>query len=274
MNFNKKELGSFIRTVCNEMQWTEILYAGIVGSVLVMKRDRDIDVIVVTKITPKEPSLIHLQRVSILAFSKDWLKYNKHLEKPTGLVPSILFKALELSEPLIGKKSDLGLPIIHACEPDWVNIEIKKERYKNRDRKNYLVALLFEKLLAISSDLSKYSFDNVEMAKSIGEKQIASDLLKFYNRTMKRNRNNLTKFRRENQKERNRFIDQWAEYVRTHDDKDWSRQQNVIINSCIRTASMTKEEYLAMKNIDQDIKAGKKVKKFNQKDAVKYLKNL
>jgi hypothetical protein len=81
-------------------------------------------------------------------------------------------------------------------------------------------------------------------------------------------------FTKENQKERFRFIDQWAEYVRTHSDKDWSRQQNVIINSCIRTASMTKEQYLAMKNIEQEMKAGKKVKRFNQKDAVKYLKRL
>jgi hypothetical protein len=81
-------------------------------------------------------------------------------------------------------------------------------------------------------------------------------------------------FTKENQKERFRFIDQWAEYVRTHSDKDWSRQQNVIINSCIRTASMTKEQYLAMKDIEQEMKAGKKVKRFNQKDAVKYLKSL
>ena len=81
-------------------------------------------------------------------------------------------------------------------------------------------------------------------------------------------------FIKENQKERNRFIDQWAEYVRTHDDKDWSRQQNVIINSCLRTASMTKEEYLAMKTTEQEMRARKKVKKFNQKDAVKYLKSL
>ena len=81
-------------------------------------------------------------------------------------------------------------------------------------------------------------------------------------------------FTKENQKERFRFIDQWAEYVRTHSDKDWSRQQNVIINSCIRTASMTKEQYLAMKNVEQEMKAGKKVKRFNQKDDVKYLKSL
>jgi hypothetical protein len=81
-------------------------------------------------------------------------------------------------------------------------------------------------------------------------------------------------FTKENQKERFRFIDQWAEYVRTHSDKEWSRQQNVIINSCVRTAFMTKEEYLAMKNIEGDMKKGKNVKKFNQKDAVNYLKRL
>jgi hypothetical protein len=51
----------------------------------------------------------------------------------------------------------------------------------------------------------------------------------------------------ENQKERNEFIDYWAEYVRSHPDKKWSRQQNVIINSALKTANMTREEYLNMK---------------------------
>ena len=81
-------------------------------------------------------------------------------------------------------------------------------------------------------------------------------------------------FTKENQKERYRFIDQWAEYVRTHSDTEWSRQQNVIINSCLRTASMTKEQYLAMKNIEGEMKQGKNVKKLTQKEALKYLKNL
>jgi hypothetical protein len=81
-------------------------------------------------------------------------------------------------------------------------------------------------------------------------------------------------FTKENQKERYRFIDQWADYVRTHSDKDWSRQQNIIINSCIRTASMTKEHYLAMKKVEGEMKQGKNVKKLTQKEAVKYLKRL
>ena len=50
-----------------------------------------------------------------------------------------------------------------------------------------------------------------------------------------------------NQKQRMKFVDYWAEYVRTHNDKDWSRQQNVIINSCIKTTNMTKEQFLEMK---------------------------
>ena len=81
-------------------------------------------------------------------------------------------------------------------------------------------------------------------------------------------------FTKENQKERYRFIDQWADYVRTHCDKEWSRQQNVIINSCLQTAFMTKEQYLTMKNIEGEMKQGKNVKKLTQKEAVKYLKNL
>ena len=34
-----------------------------------------------------------------------------------------------------------------------------------------------------------------------------------------------------NQEDRMNFVKYWAEYVRTHSDKEWSRQQNIIINS-------------------------------------------
>jgi hypothetical protein len=65
-------------------------------------------------------------------------------------------------------------------------------------------------------------------------------------------------FKKDNQKERFRFIDQWAEFVRTHSDQDWSAQQNVIINSALRTASMTKEQYLAMKKEPESRRQRKK----------------
>ncbi len=54
-------------------------------------------------------------------------------------------------------------------------------------------------------------------------------------------------FNEENQKERLKFIDLWSKYVLEHDDKVWSRQQNVIINSALKSANMSKEEYLKMK---------------------------
>jgi len=54
-------------------------------------------------------------------------------------------------------------------------------------------------------------------------------------------------FNEENQAERLQFIDRWAAYVRSVDDKKWSRQQNLIIDSCLRSASMSKEDYLQMK---------------------------
>lgn len=54
-------------------------------------------------------------------------------------------------------------------------------------------------------------------------------------------------FTSENQKERMRFVDKWAEYVKTHSDKNWSRQQNVVINSSLRSASMTEEQFFKMK---------------------------
>lgn len=55
-----------------------------------------------------------------------------------------------------------------------------------------------------------------------------------------------------NQKQRLEFIDKWAEYVRMHSDKDWSSQQNVLINSCLKTANMTKEQFLEMKKVGKD----------------------
>ena len=54
-------------------------------------------------------------------------------------------------------------------------------------------------------------------------------------------------FTSKNQKERMRFVDKWAEYVKTHSDKDWSKQQNIVINSSLKSASMTKEQFFKMK---------------------------
>lgn len=39
-----------------------------------------------------------------------------------------------------------------------------------------------------------------------------------------------------NKEDRLNFIDFWAEYVRTHSDEEWSKQQNFLINSQIRNA--------------------------------------
>ena len=36
-----------------------------------------------------------------------------------------------------------------------------------------------------------------------------------------------------NKEDRVNFIKFWAEYIRTHSDKDWSEQQNIIIDSVI-----------------------------------------
>ena len=39
---------------------------------------------------------------------------------------------------------------------------------------------------------------------------------------------------KKNREERLNFVRLWAEYVRTHDDKEWSMQQNVLLNSMIQ----------------------------------------
>lgn len=45
------------------------------------------------------------------------------------------------------------------------------------------------------------------------------------------NLDELKRFKRQNAKERLEFIDFWANYIKTHKDEDWSKQQNVVINS-------------------------------------------
>lgn len=51
-----------------------------------------------------------------------------------------------------------------------------------------------------------------------------------------------------NQKERNWFIDYWAEFVRTHSDEEWSEQQEKFINAVLGSArQFTRQEYLEFK---------------------------
>lgn len=159
---------------------SEIRYAGITGSCLVSHRNSDIDIVAVVE-QDLNPTLFHpFEKVSILAFDLSWLSYKKHMERPVGLVPSVLFKSLSLSLPLIGIVSSLPLPPIRVCRADWVNVAIKKSRFRGIDRKNYLVALLFEELLRVSPNLDEYELDNVSMARTLGLEGIANELEAIY----------------------------------------------------------------------------------------------
>ncbi|MDD5192294.1 MAG: hypothetical protein PHH54_01025 [Candidatus Nanoarchaeia archaeon] len=46
----------------------------------------------------------------------------------------------------------------------------------------------------------------------------------------------LKRFKAQNARERLKFIDFWAEYIKTHSDEDWSKQQNMLIDSQIESA--------------------------------------
>ncbi len=48
---------------------------------------------------------------------------------------------------------------------------------------------------------------------------------------MKIDFNQLQKEKERNFMERLKFVEYWANYVKTHPDEDWSEQQNIIINS-------------------------------------------
>ena len=54
-------------------------------------------------------------------------------------------------------------------------------------------------------------------------------------------------FTEKNNRERMWFVDLWSKYVREHNDREWSRQQNIIINSSLKSARISKEDYMNMK---------------------------
>ena len=175
-----KPLKINIQEICKYYGWREVIYAGLVGSAVVTNRNTDTDVIVLLTDTPEAPCLVHETGFSLLCLNTSWLCYKKHLVTPVGLVPSILFSSITLSQPILGNKENISLPKIKVCKADEINIAIKKNRYEKTNRKNYIVAQLFERLLKISPDLSLYSFDNVKMAKTIGANELAEELMSIY----------------------------------------------------------------------------------------------
>ena len=53
-----------------------------------------------------------------------------------------------------------------------------------------------------------------------------------------------------NQKQREEFIDCWVSYMKSHSDQEWSQQQNVLINSQLKTAHQwSREEYHQLKSL-------------------------
>ena len=61
---------------------------------------------------------------------------------------------------------------------------------------------------------------------------------------------NAKEIRKLNDQDRMWYVNRWANYVKTHSDKEWSEQQNVIINSQLQSARavpLTREQYLKIK---------------------------
>ena len=53
------------------------------------------------------------------------------------------------------------------------------------------------------------------------------------------NLDELEEKKKRNQENRKEFVKIWAKYVKEHDDKEWSKQQNKIINSQLKSARET-----------------------------------
>lgn len=55
--------------------------------------------------------------------------------------------------------------------------------------------------------------------------------------------------------ERLAFVRFWAKYIREHTNKEWSSQQNVLINSVLKSADQDAERYLKVKRAAAGINA-------------------
>lgn len=56
------------------------------------------------------------------------------------------------------------------------------------------------------------------------------------------NLSKLKEKRKENREQRRQFVKYWAHYIRKHPDKDWSRQQNKIIDSQLTKQNRDQEK--------------------------------
>lgn len=59
--------------------------------------------------------------------------------------------------------------------------------------------------------------------------------------------------REKNFQSRLEFVRFWANYMKTHTNEDWSKQQAAFINSVLRTANQDIELYKKIKGISQNL---------------------
>jgi len=53
----------------------------------------------------------------------------------------------------------------------------------------------------------------------------------------------------ENSNQRKWFVKYWANYMKSVPNKEWSRQQNIIIDSQLKSATKDKDMYMKIKNM-------------------------
>jgi len=172
----------------------DMTYAGLTGSRCATERDSDWDVLVCINDELADPLLEHEGNVSFLILDKNWLKYKTHEEKPTGLIPSILFKSIELSKPLFGEKPKTDE--IKVCPIDFFNCGVKRERFKLIDKKERLVAQILYELLK-QNRIDDYCFDNIKLAEKLSLSKIAVELKQQYTKEGVNNKEDLKQAPRE-----------------------------------------------------------------------------
>lgn len=55
-------------------------------------------------------------------------------------------------------------------------------------------------------------------------------------------KSNLEQKKKRNREQRKKFVAEWVEFIKSHPDKEWSRQQNIIVNSQLESAQESNDK--------------------------------
>lgn len=153
---------------------------------------------------------------------------------------------------LLRKDLFIRLALKNSTSPNFkikiANTNLERANFVNRTKVVTNLGAIYLSPLDIAIDFKKH---NLKSYRDIEDAVYLEEILKIKKLTLKINTKNRWLIPSNDRiKDRMNFVKYWANYVRTHPDKVWSKQQNILINSMMknsRNSKLTPKEYLEIK---------------------------